>query len=151
MLRRIYPLLCIAAAMAHWACADSVRVTPDSRLRIKISWEFKRIISNGVQYTDAIMIINGANPQRHDLGLFSGDVVRILVPETSRKEMEGGTLSGFIIGAGGTGEEVLVRLNEYLGRLIIVSRRIVPGENPGSYKALKIIPVYKRNRPDAGF
>jgi hypothetical protein len=150
MLRRMYLLVCVAV-IAHWACTDSVRVTHDSRSGVTISWEFKRIINNGERYTDAIMIINSANPQRHDLGLFSGDVLRVLTPETSRREMEGGTLSGFIIGTGGTGEEVLVRLNEYLGRLIIVRRRIVRGENPGAYKALKTIPVYVRTRPDAGF
>jgi len=149
--RCFYVLLLIAALPALWTCTPSARIRPDSHSSISISWEFRSINVDGEPHTEVLMIVNGKYPQRHPLGLFYGDVVRILKPEVNRREMGGGALSGFITGNKGRGEEVLVRFNEYLNRLIIVTRQIVPGSEPGSYKTLKNIPVYKQTKPDAGF
>jgi hypothetical protein len=132
-------------------CSNTTQLKPDSRAPISISWEFKSIEKDGEAFTEAVMIINGKRSNRHLLGLFYGMVIGILSPEKKRKEMEGGTLSGFITDKQGRGVEVLVRYNEYLNTLIVVTRQLIPETAPGPYKTFKVIPFKKPDMPATGF
>jgi hypothetical protein len=124
---------------------------PASRTPISISWEFNSIEKEGEAFTEAVMIINGKRSNRHLLGLFYGRVTGILSPEQKGKEMEGGTLSGFITDKQGRGVELLVRYNEYLSRLIVVTRQLIPETAPGPYKTYRVIPLKKPDMPATGF
>jgi hypothetical protein len=139
----------IAGLMA--GCSPSIREKHVYRAPVTVSWEFNNIEKDGETFTDAVLIIQGVRPQRHALGIFPGKIHVILKTEVPRKEMEGGTLSGFITEHRGGEEEVLVRYNEHLNKLIIVTRQSVAASVPGSYKTLMVIPLQKPHTPDTGF
>jgi hypothetical protein len=141
-------LLILVSAIA---CKDTIQRKSASSASISISWEFTNIIKEGETYTDAVMVVKSAVPQKHALGLFYGALLSVLKPEIKMKELQGGTLSGFITDTGGRGMEVLVRHDEYHNKLIIVARQFSPGSPPAVYKTYLIVPVRTRERPDSGF
>ena len=142
------------AALVTAGCATSAgnEQNPDRRTgSIVISWEFTALEKNGAPYTDAVMVINGNPVSKYPLGLFYGKVNRIHTSEDRIKELEGGTLSGFVTNNGGGGYEVVVRYDENLNRLCVLFREIDGKNFPGTFKALKNIFLPRGRRLDTGF
>ncbi len=135
-------------------CAAPVRDNTRRDARrgsILISWEFKTIEKDGDPYTDAVMVVSGNPSRKHPLGLFHGKVNKILASADRIKEMEGGTLSGFVTSNHGGGYEVVVRYDEKMNRLYVMFREINGNNFPGTFKALKNIFLPREYRPNTGF
>ncbi len=144
-------ILLILSMMYILSCKDTIRRSPDSSGAVVISWEFKNILKEGESFTDAVIVLHGAAVKKYPLGLFYGATAEVLKPGMKTKELEGGTLSGFITDTGGRGTEVLVRHDEHLGRLIVLTRNFFPGSPRAAFKTHLIIRIGRPERPDTGF
>ncbi len=143
----------VAAVVAFGAatgCAKApVRTVEEGT--VKITWEFNRVERDSEPYTEAVLVINGANAHRHEIGVFYGKVRKILSSSEITPEMVGGTISGFVTVNRGRGSEVIVRYNEREMMLHVAERMWNESLPPGSFRVIKSIPVPEMKKEETGF
>lgn len=147
-------VICAAAVVILAAgCAKKVRETQPAERQdgLFVTWEFTAVDRDGEPWTEAALIINGSQQHKHRVGVFYGKVRRILSAAEINPEMTGGTLSGFITVNRGRGQEVIVRYNEQLQRLIVAERPWGGSLPAGPYRGIKNIPVPEMKKEKIGF
>lgn len=146
-------LLCmstiLAAALAA-GCAKQAREAERDE-GFSIEWEFSRADDGPQVRTGAVLVIKGRRNHRYPIGIYDGQVKRILSAAEVPREMTGGTISGFITIAGGRGHEVIVRYDERIRRLIVMERPWHDRLPPGPFKTVHNIPVPEMHREGTGF
>lgn len=149
-MKRIMVMLLAAACGAALGCAKAP-VRAVERGHVHVTWEFNRVERESEPYTEAAIIINGANAHRHVIGVFYGKVRKIMSPSEITPEMVGGTISGFVTVNNGRGSEIIVRYNEKDMLLIVAERLWSESLPPGSFRVIKTIPVPEMKDEQTGF
>ncbi len=143
-------MVMITAAALATGCAKQTREAERDDA-FSIEWEFSRADDGALVRTGAVLVIKGRRNHRHPIGIYDGQVKRILSAGEIPREMTGGTISGFVTIAGGRGHEVIVRYDERLRRLIIMERPWHDRLPPGPFKTVHTIQVPDMHNEDTGF